>query len=70
MYNKTITLANGVVVPQLALGTWFIDDGKAADAVNAAVEIGYRHFDSAQAYGNEHGVGEGIRTCGIPDRIL
>ena len=32
----------------------------------AAVEIGYRHIDTAQAYGNERGVGEGVRTCGIP----
>lgn len=49
MYNETITLANGVVVPQLALGTWFIDDDKAAEAVRAAVELGYRHVDTAQA---------------------
>ena len=66
MYNKKITLSNGVIVPQLALGTWFIDDDKAADAVKSAAEIGYRHFDSAQAYGNERGVGEGVRSCGIP----
>ena len=66
MYSKTITLANGAIVPQLALGTWFIDDDKAADAVKAAATIGYRHFDSAQAYGNERGVGEGVRSCGIP----
>lgn len=66
MYNKTMKLSNGVIVPQMALGTWFIDDDKAADAVRAAADIGYRHFDTAQAYGNERGVGEGIRTCGIP----
>lgn len=66
MYNNTLTLSNGVKIPQMALGTWFIDDDKAADAVRAAVEIGYRHFDTAQAYGNERGVGEGVRTSGIP----
>ena len=66
MYNKTIKLANGVEVPQLALGTWLIDDDKVADAVRSAVEIGYRHIDTAQAYGNERGVGEGVRTCGMP----
>lgn len=66
MYNNTLTLSNGVKIPQMALGTWFIDDDKAADAVRAAVAIGYRHFDTAQAYGNERGVGEGVRTAGIP----
>lgn len=40
-------------------------DGKAADAVREAVKIGYRHIDTAQAYENEYGVGEGIRTCGL-----
>lgn len=65
MYTNTLTLANGVEIPQLDLGTWFIDDGDMADAVKAAVKLGYRHFDTAQAYGNEQGVGEGIRTCGI-----
>lgn len=65
MYEKTLTLNNGVKIPQLGLGTWFIDDDKAADAVKAAVGLGYRHIDTAQAYGNERGVGEGIRTCGI-----
>ena len=65
MYNKTLTLSNGVKIPQLGLGTWFIDDSVVADAVKAAVKIGYRHIDTAQAYGNERGVGEGVRTCGI-----
>lgn len=70
MYNQTVTLSNGVVVPMLALGTWFIDDDKAAQAIRDAVQIGYRHFDTAQAYGNERGVGEGIRTCGVPREAL
>ena len=65
IYNETFTMANGVIIPKLALGTWFIDDDKAAEAVRNAVEIGYRHIDTAQAYGNERGVGEGVRTCGI-----
>lgn len=65
MYTKTLKLNNGVQIPQLGLGTWFIDDADAADAVKAAAEIGYRHFDTAQAYGNERGVGEGVRTCGL-----
>ena len=66
MLDKYIVLNNGVKIPQLGLGTWFIDDDKAADAVKAAAEIGYRHIDTAQAYGNERGVGEGVRNCGIP----
>ncbi len=65
MYHQQLTLSNGVKIPQLGLGTWFIDDDKVADAVKAAVDLGYRHFDTAQAYGNERGVGEGIRTCGL-----
>lgn len=65
MFNEYLTLPNGIKVPQLALGTWLIDDDKASDAVKAALDIGYRHIDSAQAYANERGVGEGIRTSGI-----
>ena len=59
--NETYTLSNGINIPKLGLGTWFIDDSKAAEAVRTAVKLG----DTAQAYGNERGVGEGIRTCGI-----
>ena len=65
MFDRSIVLNNGVKIPQLGLGTWLIDDNKAADVVKAAVKIGYRHIDTAQAYGNERGVGEGVRTCGI-----
>ena len=64
--DETYTLANGVEIPRLGLGTWFIDDDKAARAVRDAVEIGYRNIDTARAYGNERGVGEGIRTSGVP----
>ena len=41
MYQNELTLNNGVKIPQLGLGTWFIDDDKAADAVKAAVKLGY-----------------------------
>jgi len=70
MYNEYLTLSNGVRIPQLGLGTWFIKDGDAVAAVKEAVKIGYRHIDTAQAYGNERGVGEGVRTCGIPREEL
>ena len=63
--NETYPLANGVQVPKLGLGTWFIDDAEAAEAVRKAVKLGYRLIDTAQAYGNERGVGEGVRTCGV-----
>lgn len=70
IFEETYTLVNGVSIPKLGLGTWFIDDDKAANAVCNAVQIGYRHFDTAQAYGNERGVGEGIRVCGVPREEL
>lgn len=46
--NETYPLANGVQIPKLGLGTWFIDDAKAAEAVRAAVKRGYRLIDIAQ----------------------
>ncbi len=70
MFNEVYTLTNGTRIPKLGLGTWFIDDDKAAQAVREAVKLGYRLIDTAQAYGNERGVGEGVRTCGIPREQL
>lgn len=64
--NENYTLSNGVKIPKIGLGTWLIPDGEAAQAVRDAVAMGYRHIDTAQAYGNECGVGEGVRTCGVP----
>lgn len=66
MFNNSMKLNNGVMIPQLALGTWLIDDDKVTDAVKSALQMGYRHIDTAQAYGNERGVGEGVRQSGIP----
>lgn len=63
--QESYRLPNGVAIPKLGLGTWFIDDDKAAMAVRAAVARGYRLIDTAQAYGNERGVGEGVRSCGL-----
>lgn len=68
--NENLTISNGVKIPKLGLGTWFVDDDKAADAVCAAVKCGYRLIDTAQAYGNERGVGEGVKKCGIPREEL
>ncbi len=63
--NEKFTLSGGTEIPKLGLGTWMIPDGDAGDAVKAAVALGYRHIDTAQAYGNEAGVGQGIRSCGV-----
>ena len=68
--QDTTHLPNGVAIPKLALGTWMIEDDVVAEAVKAAFDIGYRHIDTAQAYGNERGVGEAIRTCGVPREEL
>lgn len=65
IFEETFTLSNGVKIPKLALVTWLIEGAAAKDAVKNAIEIGYRHIDTAQAYGNEAEVGEGIRESGI-----
>jgi len=62
--EEKYTLPNGIDIPKLGLGTWFISNENARQAVKDAAEIGYRHIDTAQAYENESGVGEGIRACG------
>lgn len=58
-------LSNGVEIPKLGLGTWFISDEDAVKAVKDATELGYRHIDTAQAYQNEAGVGKGIKASGV-----
>lgn len=65
-FESNDTLSNGVKIPKVGLGTWLISDDQAAEAVRQAAAIGYRHIDTAQAYGNEAGVGAGVRSCGVP----
>ena len=60
-----IELNDGHFIPQLGLGTWPLDDDQAATAVVQALEVGYRHIDTAVKYGNERGVGNGIRAGGV-----
>ena len=60
-----IPLNDGNVIPQIGLGTWPLNDEEAARAVIHALEIGYRHIDTAVKYGNEAGVGEGLRSSGL-----
>lgn len=63
--QEKYSLNNGMTIPKVGFGTWMIDDDAVVQAVKDALEIGYRHIDTAQAYGNERGVGEAIRTSGI-----
>ena len=60
-----IKLNDGYTIPQVGLGTWPLDDDQVATAVVHAVEAGYRHIDTAVKYGNEEGVGNGIRASGV-----
>jgi 2,5-diketo-D-gluconate reductase A len=63
--SPLIKLNDGHTIPQLGLGTWPLDDDQVATAVGRALETGYRHIDTAVKYGNEEGVGNGIRASGI-----
>ena len=65
IFEETFTLNNGVKIPKLALGTWKIPDNEVAAPVKNALKMGYRHIDTAQAYHNEKGVGQGIKDSGI-----
>jgi 2,5-diketo-D-gluconate reductase A len=63
----TRLLADGSEIPVLALGVWQVPNGaKCVNAVRWALECGYRHIDTAQAYGNEESVGRGLRESGVP----
>ena len=60
-------LADGNQMPMLGLGVWQVPNGpECVNAVRWALEIGYRHIDTAQAYGNEDSVGQGLRDSGVP----
>lgn len=62
----TITLNNGVEIPQLGFGVFQIPPAETKEATLTALEIGYRHIDTAEMYGNEEGVGQAVRESGIP----
>ncbi|EMY33533.1 aldo/keto reductase [Arthrobacter crystallopoietes BAB-32] len=59
-------LRNGARIPLLGLGTWPLDNAQTAAAVEQALATGYRLIDTAENYGNEAGVGEGVRRSGLP----
>ncbi|MFS0884894.1 aldo/keto reductase [Aeromicrobium sp. 179-A 4D2 NHS] len=65
MTVPTLTLNNGVQIPQFGYGTWQVPPETAQDRVAEALEIGYRHIDTAQMYGNEAGVGAAIAASGL-----
>jgi diketogulonate reductase-like aldo/keto reductase len=66
--DSTVTLNNGVEIPQLGLGVFQSDPGRETQqAVEWAIEAGYRHIDTAKLYDNEHSVGRGVRAAGASD---
>lgn len=65
MLEQTFRLNDGNIIPRLGLGTWQIPADIAARVVREAIECGYRHVDTAAAYGNEKAVGQGVRDSGI-----
>jgi diketogulonate reductase-like aldo/keto reductase len=65
--GRARVLRDGSEMPLLGLGVWQVDDGKDTEnAVRWALELGYRHIDTAQAYGNEESVGRALRDSGVP----
>jgi 2,5-diketo-D-gluconate reductase A len=65
--GRARVLADGNAIPLLGLGVWQVPNGReCVDATRWALELGYRHIDTAQAYGNEESVGEGLRESGVP----
>jgi diketogulonate reductase-like aldo/keto reductase len=67
---KTKTLPSGAEMPLIGLGTWTLRGTEAADAVATALELGYRHIDTAVGYGNHRSVAAGIQRAGVPRQEL
>ena len=63
--TPTIPLNDGTTIPQLGFGVFKVEPAETADVVRQALEVGYRHLDTAQMYGNEAGVGQAIRESGL-----
>jgi len=69
--GRARVLADGNQIPMLALGVWQVPNGaECVNAVRWALELGYRHIDTAQAYGNEQSVGRAVRESGVPREEL
>jgi 2,5-diketo-D-gluconate reductase A len=65
-----VRLNDGAEIPQIGFGVWQVENAQAPKAVQAAIEAGYRSIDTAAIYGNEEGVGAGIRAAGVPREQL
>lgn len=70
MLEEKYILNNGIEIPKLGLGTWLINGEKVTQAVKEAIKLGYKHIDTAEAYGNEVEVGIGIKESGIPRKEI
>ena len=70
MLNQTYELYNGIKIPKIGLGTWLIDNEVVDHVIKNAVKIGYKHIDTAQAYGNEAGIGKALKEINIPRNEL
>lgn len=66
MTTPVLTMNDGHRIPQLGFGVFQVDPAETAEVVSRALEVGYRHVDTAQMYGNELGVGDAVRSSGIP----
>src|SRR5690606_24408940 len=64
--SSTLPLPGGVAMPLLGFGTWMLRDERAYRAVRRALEVGYRHLDTATMYGNEAEIGRAVRDSGVP----
>lgn len=63
--EENFILSNGLKIPKIGLGTWLISNEDVPEVVKTAIDVGYRHIDTAQAYKNEEGVGRGIKESGV-----
>ena len=63
--SENFQLNNGISIPKIAFGTWQIPNDRVTDAAKAALSVGYRHIDTAAAYGNECGVGKAVAESGL-----
>jgi 2,5-diketo-D-gluconate reductase A len=64
--QPTVSLGSGVAMPLVGLGTWQMTGPRCQAAVGAALEVGYRHVDTAAIYRNEREVGRAVRDSGVP----
>jgi len=68
--NSKLILRNGLMIPRVGFGTWSVKDEEAEKVVCDAVSVGYTHIDTSSSYGNEKGIGKGIKSCGLERKKL